>query len=104
MKKMVVSKDIVENLSLIKLLTNKWNINGAIEAYFNQIKHYLKLNKKVLKFNELKEETKKAINKVSKENYKNYFNYAYKKENLRKYKKGISTLRRKPKNYKKSNN
>ena len=40
--------------------------NGAIEAYFNQIKHYLKLNKKVLKFNELKEETKKAINKVSK--------------------------------------
>ena len=74
--------------------------NGAIEAYFNQIKHYLKLNKKVLKFNELKEETKKAINKVSKENYKNYFNYAYKKNDLRKYKKGISTLRRKSKNYK----
>ena len=74
--------------------------NGAIEAYFNQIKHYLKLNKKVLKFNELKEETKKAINKVSKENYKNYFNYAYKKDDLRKYKKGISTLRRKSKNYK----
>ena len=61
--------------------------NGAIEAYFNQIKHYLKLNKKVLKFNELKEETKKAIDKVSKENYKNYFNYAYKKDDLRKYKK-----------------
>ena len=74
--------------------------NGAIEAYFNQIKHYLKLNKKVLKFNELKEETKKAINKVSKENYKNYFNYAYKKDDLRKYKKSVSTLRRKPKNYK----
>tara|TARA_B100000795_G_C22799549_1_gene441107 strand:+ start:645 stop:1676 length:1032 start_codon:yes stop_codon:yes gene_type:complete len=74
--------------------------NGAIEAYFNQIKHYLKLNKKVLKFNLLKKETKKAINKVSKENYKNYFNYAYKKDNLRKYKKGISTLRRTPKNYK----
>ena len=74
--------------------------NGAIEAYFNQIKHYLKLNKKVLKFNELKEETKKAINKVSKYNYKNYFNYAYKKENLRKYKRSVSTLRRKSKNYK----
>ena len=58
------------------------------------------LNKKVLKFNELKEETKKAINKVSKENYKNYFNYAYKKENLRKYKRSVSTLRRKSKNYK----
>ena len=58
------------------------------------------LNKKVLKFNELKEETKKAINKVSKENYKNYFNYAYKKENLRKHKRSVSTLRRKSKNYK----
>ena len=73
---------------------------NAIEMFFNQIKHNLKLNKKVLKFNELKKEVKKAINKVSKENYQNYFNYAYKKENLRKYKKGISTLRRKPKNYK----
>ena len=51
---------------------------------------------KVLKFNELKEETKKVIDKVSKENYKNYFNYAYKKDDLRKYKKGISTSRRKP--------
>jgi len=61
--------------------------NGAIDAYFNQIKHYLKLNKKVLKFNELKEKTKKAINKVSKENYKNYCNNAYKKDDLRKYKK-----------------
>jgi transposase len=74
--------------------------NGAIEAYFNQIKHYLKLNKKILKFNQLKEETKKAINKVSKENYKNYFNYSYKKDDLRKYKKSVSTLHRKPKNYK----
>jgi len=37
---------------------------------------------------------------ASKENYKNYFNYAYKKDELRKYKKGVSTLRRKSKNYK----
>jgi hypothetical protein len=71
-----------------------------LKCSFNQIKHYLKLNKKVLKINELKEETKKAIDKVSKENYKNFFNYAYKKDDLRKYKKGISTLRRKPKNNK----
>ena len=54
--------------------------NGAIEAYFNQIKHYLKLNKKVLKFNDLKKEVKKAIKKVKRENYKNYFLYAYKKK------------------------
>lgn len=74
---------------------------NPIEMFFNQIKHYLKLNKKVLKFDELKEETKKAIEKVKKENYKKYFLYAYKKEDLRKYKRGISTLKRKPKNYKK---
>ena len=40
---------------------------------------------------------------MSKENYKNYFNYAYKKDDLRKYKKSVSTLRRKPKNYKNLN-
>lgn len=73
---------------------------NAIEMFFNQIKHNLKLNKKVLKFNELKKEVKKSIEKVKRINYKNYFLYAYKKEELRKYKKGISTLVRKPKNYK----
>ena len=74
--------------------------NGAIEAYFNQIKHYLKLNKKVLKFNELKKEVKKAIKNVKKENYKNYFLYAYKKDALRKTKRSVSTLVKKPKLYK----
>jgi transposase len=37
---------------------------NAIEMWFNQIKHTLKLNKKVLKFNELKLEVKKSIRKV----------------------------------------
>ena len=47
--------------------------------WFNRIKHTLKLNKKVLKFNELKEEVKISIENVKKINYKNYFKYAYKK-------------------------
>ena len=34
--------------------------------WFNQIKHTLKLNKKVLKFNELKLEVKKSIRKIKK--------------------------------------
>ena len=34
--------------------------------WFNQIKHTLKLNTKVLKFNELKLEVKKSIRKVKK--------------------------------------
>ena len=74
--------------------------NGAIEAYFNQIKHYLKLNKKVLRFNELTREVKEVIKKVRRENYKKYFLYAYKKKELRKHKRGVSTLKRKLKNYK----
>jgi hypothetical protein len=60
----------------------------------------VKLNKKVLKFDELSKEVKKAIKSVKKENYKNYFLYAYKKEQLIKPSKK-STRRRIPKNYKK---
>lgn len=72
---------------------------NPVENFFNQIKHYLKLNKKVLKFDDLSKEVKKAIKNVKKENYKNYFLYAYKKEQLRKPSKK-STRRRIPKNYK----
>lgn len=53
---------------------------NAIEMWFNQIKHTLKLNTKVLKFNELKLEVEKSIKKVKKSNYENYFQYAYKKK------------------------
>ena len=49
--------------------------------WFNQIKHTLKLNTKVLKFNELKEQVEKSIKKVKKINYENYFEYAYNKKN-----------------------
>ena len=34
---------------------------NVIDNWFNQIKHYLKLNKKVLKYDELAIEIKKAI-------------------------------------------
>lgn len=59
------------------------------------------LYKKVLKFDELQKEVSKATQKVKKENYKNYFLYAYKKSKLTLPDKKKSTLRRKPKNYKK---
>jgi len=64
---------VVINIYLLFLIHKK--TNSPIENYFNQIKHYLKLNKKVLKYNELNNE----IKNVKKENYMNYFNYAYKK-------------------------
>jgi transposase-like protein/transposase len=73
---------------------------NVVEMFFNQIKHYLKLNRKVLKYEDLKKNVRKAIKKVKRENYKKYFLYAYKKNELRKVKRGVSTLKRKPKIYK----
>ena len=71
---------------------------NPIEGMFNQLKHYLKLNKKVLKFNEIKQEIKKAFTKIKKQHYKNYFLYAYDKDKLTLPKK--STRKRKDKKYK----
>ena len=73
---------------------------NPIENLFNQVKHYLKLNKKVLKFNELKKQVSKAIKKVKKKNYKNYFKYAYERTKFKKPNTNLSTRRRKLKNYK----
>ncbi len=36
---------------------------NPIEMVFNQLKHYLKLNKKVLKFHEIKSRSKESIQK-----------------------------------------
>lgn len=40
----------------------------------------LKLNKKVLRFPLLQKKIRKCIKKVKKENYKNYFDFAYKRD------------------------
>ena len=74
--------------------------NGPIEMFFNQTKHYMKINKKVLRFNELQENIKNIIDKVKNIHYKNYYLYAYQKESLKLPNKSLSTLRRKSKNYK----
>lgn len=73
---------------------------NPIEAFFNQVKHYLKQNRTVLRYNELKKSVEKAIAKVKPENYKNYFNYAYNKEHFTLSSKR-STRRRTLKKYKK---
>lgn len=71
---------------------------NPIENFFSQLKHYLKLNKKVLKFDDIKIEIKNAIAKIKPEHYKNYFLYAYKKEELKLPSKN-STRQKKLKNY-----
>jgi len=55
----------------------------------------LKLNKKVLKYDELVVEIKNAIKQVKKDNYKNYFENAYNKDAYKDYVKKDSTLKRK---------
>ncbi len=55
-------------------------VTNAIENFFSQIKHMLKLNKKVLRFPLLQKKIRKCIKKVKKENYKNYFDFAYKRD------------------------
>lgn len=70
-----------------------------IEIWFNQIKHTLKLNKKVLKFNELKLEVKK----VKKKNYENHFEYAYNKNNKTIKNRNTRKVTKNYKNYKSYN-
>jgi transposase len=73
---------------------------NAIENWFSQLKHYLKLNKRLLKYDELNKAIRKAISKIKTSNYAKYFNYAYKKEAFKHIIRKQSTLKRKLKNYK----
>jgi transposase len=63
---------------------------NSIEQFFNQMKHYVKLDKPNT-FTELGKSVKASIDKIKEENYKNYFIYAYNKDyyknktNKRKY-------------------
>ena len=72
---------------------------NAIENWFSQLKHYLKKDG-VLSFDLLKQSVRNAIRKIKSENYLNYFRFAYRKEELRKYEKKKSTGYRSLKSYK----
>ena len=67
---------------------------NAIENWFSQLKHYLKLNKKLLKYNELNKAIEKAIGKIKTSQYANYFNYAYKKYAFKNIIRKHSTLKK----------
>ena len=78
--------------------------NGCIEMFFNQMKHYMKLStRKTLTFNKIKKSVERSIKKIKKRNYNNYFNYTYNNQEYRRLTKGVSTLHRKPKIYKRDN-
>jgi transposase len=71
-----------------------------IEQYFNQIKTYMKKDRNVGNYQQLEHNVDKAIEKVKKENYKNYFEYAYNLKEGYELKGKSSTRRRKLKIYK----
>jgi len=52
---------------------------NSIEQFFNQMKHYIKLDKPI-NFTALDESVKSSIEKIKEENYENYFIYAYNKD------------------------
>jgi len=72
---------------------------NAIEQFFSQMKHYLKLYKSK-NFEELKLNLKKSIKNIKKEHYGNYFIYAYNKEHYMNKVSRKSTKHRKHKIYK----
>ena len=55
---------------------------NAIEQFFSQMKHYLKLYKSK-NFEELKLNLIKSIKNIKKEHYENYFTYAYNKDSYK---------------------
>lgn len=75
--------------------------NGCIEMFFNQMKHYMKLDtRKTLTFDTIKESVRKSIKKIKRRNYRNYFTYTYDNEAYRGLTRRVSTLHKKPKSYK----
>jgi len=74
--------------------------NNPIEAYFNQIKTYMKKNRNVENYEQLEKNVENAIEKVKPENYKNYFQHAYEMNEKIEFIRKPSTRKRKLKIYK----
>lgn len=72
---------------------------NPIEQFFNQLKHYMKVER-AMNLRELKESVKRALEKVKRIHYQNYFAYAYDKKQLTRLEKKRSTKHRSPKIYK----
>ena len=74
------TKNIIKNSGNFLLYTCPYHPRlNCIEQWFNQVKHYMKIYKSN-DFPELNSNLKKSINNINKDNYKNYFIYAYNKD------------------------
>ena len=95
------TKNIIKNSGNYLLYTCPYHPRlNCIEQWFNQVKHYMKIYKSN-DFTELNANLKKSINNINKDNYKNYFIYAYNKDSYKTLKrKKLSTKHRTLKIYK----
>ena len=77
------TRKIIKNSGNFLLYTCPYHPRlNAIEQFFSQMKHYLKLYKSK-NFEELKLNLIKSIKNIKKEHYENYFTYAYNKDSYK---------------------
>lgn len=93
----VRNKIIKSSNDYLYIVTYHSHLN-AIEEYFNQLKHYVKLDKP-LTFDKMKTSIRNAHKHIKKNNYRNYFLHAYDIKKLLKVRKE-SNRKRKIKKYK----
>ena len=90
-----VKKAVAESNNTIQYTVPYYPRSNPIEQYFSQVKHYIKKESPIL-FDDIKKVVEKSIDRVSKDNYNNYFLHAFRSDTLLKLRK---TRRRLPKIY-----
>ena len=91
-----VKKAVAESNNTIQYTVPYYPRSNPIEQYFSQVKHYVK-KESPISFVDIKRVVEKSMNKVSEENYNNYFLHAFRSDWLMKIRK---TRRRPQKVYK----
>jgi transposase len=94
-KSPAVKKAVAESNNIIQYTVPYYPRSNPIEQYFSQVKHYIKKESPIL-FDDIKKVVEKSIDRVSKDNYNNYFLHAFRSDTLLKPRK---TRRRLPKIY-----
>ena len=72
---------VAESNNTIQYTVPYYPRSNPIEQYFSQVKHYIKKESPIL-FADIKKIVEKSIDRVSKDNYNNYFLHAFRSETL----------------------
>lgn len=98
-RKKIVKQTIEESGNKLVYAVPYTPRTNPVENWFSQLKHYMKLDR-TLTIPEVRTSIRNAIKRIKPESYLHIFQYAYRRDELRKYEKKVSTLYRKPKTYK----